>query len=201
MRANFSVTLLHSLACLLAATSLSCGTASGSGSDGTDAEDGSTLPDAIGDDGSTVDAVTDADADGSVDSDTDTLGAPGDPCDDDRDCESRICIDVVPGEELGGICSSHCNTDSDCPRDFDCVFLVGAGDTQRICLPVDLCIDLDDDGWGVGPGCAGSDCDDDQPLAHAGRDEVCDGLDNDCDGLVDDNPIDGNVDCETGFAG
>ena len=47
------------------------------------------------------------------------------------------------------------------------------------------CTDGDGDGYGVGPGCLGADCADDDPGAHPGAVEVCDGTDNDCDGQVD----------------
>ena len=43
--------------------------------------------------------------------------------------------------------------------------------------------EADGDGDGF-RGCDG-DCDDDNPLFHPGVTEACDGLDNDCDGVVD----------------
>ena len=36
------------------------------------------------------------------------------------------------------------------------------------------------------PGACGDDCDDTNPAAHPGGTEVCDGADNDCNGIVDD---------------
>ena len=61
--------------------------------------------------------------------------------------------------------------------------------------------DLDGDGWGDGgvawlcapiQGLAPyGDCDDGDPLTSPAADELCDGLDNDCDGFVDDAPLDG----------
>ncbi len=47
-------------------------------------------------------------------------------------------------------------------------------------VPFDCsCADLDGDGWGCG------DCDDADPTAWPGGAEACDGRDNDCDGLID----------------
>jgi len=48
----------------------------------------------------------------------------------------------------------------------------------------------DEDGDGYSP--ADGDCDDYNPEVHPGVQEVCDGIDNDCDGGVDNNPIDGD---------
>ena len=55
--------------------------------------------------------------------------------------------------------------------------------------PVVLKTDLDGDGFGVEEG----DCDDSNPDIYPQSDEHCDGLDNDCSGVVDDNPIDGTI--------
>ncbi|MCB2182473.1 MAG: Ig-like domain-containing protein [Desulfobulbaceae bacterium] len=49
-----------------------------------------------------------------------------------------------------------------------------------------LCADVDGDGYGNGPECAGIDCDDANPSINEGQEEVCnDGLDNNCNGAVD----------------
>ncbi len=48
------------------------------------------------------------------------------------------------------------------------------------------CTDNDGDGYGVGEGCTGTDCDDTDASVNPGASEVCDdGKDNDCDGDVD----------------
>ncbi len=51
------------------------------------------------------------------------------------------------------------------------------------------CTDADDDGYAVEGGCCGAvDCDDNDTEAYPGADEICDdGIDNDCDGLADDD--------------
>ncbi|MBN1497417.1 MAG: hypothetical protein JXA07_11645 [Spirochaetes bacterium] len=62
------------------------------------------------------------------------------------------------------------------------------GSTQEYTVSVSVtsaaCIDLDDDGYGEN--CSlGFDCNDYDPNIHPGAQEICDGLDNDCDGVFD----------------
>lgn len=47
------------------------------------------------------------------------------------------------------------------------------------------CEDRDRDGFGIGTGCLGADCNDNDTSVFPGAPELCDGLDNNCDGIVD----------------
>jgi hypothetical protein len=80
--------------------------------------------------------------------------------------------------------------------DHDCNGTAGVGLSYGPNVP-EYFADEDDDGFGgtsLGQACEpipggtqdGSDCDDAQPAIRPDADEVCDGLDNDCDELVDD---------------
>ena len=72
------------------------------------------------------------------------------------DCASELCIFFEAGAELG-FCSAYCADVSDCPEEgYECVRLANSGsDVVRVCIPTDLCIDQDGDGYGIGPGCEG----------------------------------------------
>src|SRR5947208_713285 len=48
------------------------------------------------------------------------------------------------------------------------------------------CADNDGDGYGLGPGCLGPDCDDSNVEVHPGAAEACNGIDDDCNSVVDD---------------
>jgi DNA-binding beta-propeller fold protein YncE len=101
----------------------------------------------------------------------------------------------IAGCDCGGSEIGHrCSTNRDCPGGQVCV--------DRRCMSPDRrdarvdepdsggepgCIDGDRDGYGMGcPG--GTDCDDTNPMR--GGPEVCDAVDNDCDGRVDEGLAD-----------
>ena len=128
--------------------------------------------------------------------------AYGEPCQEDVECEGFLCLRLDAATDTG-ICSGYCFETSDCPAEaWDCLFFTNSGsDAALVCVPDDLCVDEDGDEHGLGPGCVGPDCDDTLASVNLSADEVCDGIDNDCDGNIDDNPIDTNLDCDTGFPG
>jgi len=144
-----------------------------------------------------ADAGTDADED-VADDVAEGLGF-GEPCTSDDECESFLCVEL---DTDAGLCTTPCDGDGTCPEEYDCVLVSnGGGDAVQVCLPDDLCIDRDDDGFGIGPGCLGDDCVDDDPLINPRAPEICDGDDNDCDGIPDDDPADENEDCVSEFPG
>ena len=101
----------------------------------------------------------------------------GDECETDEDCVSGICQEAVDFS----VCTEMC-LEGTCPDGFSCEPFPGG---VSVCIAVAICIDADEDGYGRGSGCAGADCDDADPLTASGLAEVCDGVDNDCDGDID----------------
>lgn len=115
------------------------------------------------------------------------------PCLDDDDCGGELdgCVALEDGEN----CGLDCDVDAECPDGFACRLAnSSAGAPIRHCVPVSgvcvSCYDPDRDGFGTGVDCAGSDCDQTEASIRPGAVELCDGVDNDCDGAVDEgNPM------------
>ncbi len=92
-------------------------------------------------------------------------------------CEQQRCVRVS---------QTTCNDNNACTTD-SCNRKTGA------CAFAPLSVDLDGDGHATplqgfepgAPGACGDDCDDSDSSAYPGKKEVCDGVDNDCDGIVD----------------
>ena len=103
--------------------------------------------------------------------------AVGESCEEDGDCESGIC---QRGVEMA-VCTQLCDLLT-CPDGFVCEAFPGG---VSVCVAVDVCLDEDGDGYGRGGGCDGADCDEGESAAWTGAAEVCDGIDNNCDGQID----------------
>ncbi|MBO6934707.1 MAG: hypothetical protein JJ863_07025 [Deltaproteobacteria bacterium] len=113
-------------------------------------------------------------------------GGAGEPCLSTASCPTgHVCIDSVcvdPDDR------TPCATAVDCDAGELCI--------DGLCTDRDVepgCEDLDGDGYGEG--CSlGDDCDDTNP-AQNGR-EVCDGMDNDCDGEIDNGVLSACGNCD-----
>jgi hypothetical protein len=206
------------LACALACVALVACSAE-SGLPGGDLEGDATGSDVLGSDGTSGADIDEDDTGGGRDGtspppdtgrrdtnsstpDTGDLLAVGDLCLSDPECASSLCF-RFDANIPDGFCSAFCVDNSACPDDgFSCIFLLNSGgDFARVCVPDDLCIDRDEDNYGYGPACLGVDCDDTNGRIAPGLDEVCDSIDNDCDGLTDENPVGAGIACDTGFTG
>ncbi len=163
------------------------------GDAGGDLRDDDASPDALPD-------VTPSDTGG--DALPDAGGSPrGTPCEDDSECASGICIDLVAGPG-GGLCTIPCATDETCGDGHDCVLVTNSGgDAIQVCVPLVLCVDGDGDGYGVGPDCIADDCDDDVATTNPGAPELCNDVDDDCDEIVDADFAELGADCVTAFPG
>ena len=196
--------LLSLLSCALLLACSGTDGESAAGSDATilpDSDQGDTLLPDVSDTGDPGEVGGDG-GDGGIDIPIGERLPYGDICQESAECVGNLCLRIEAGVD-DGFCSGFCFDDEDCPEgEWSCIFLSNSGgDASFVCVPDNLCIDQDEDGYGIGPGCDGPDCEDQNPVIFLGADERCDGIDNDCDGNIDDNPIDSNVDCATGFPG
>jgi hypothetical protein len=115
-----------------------------------------------------------------------------DACTENAQCgEVRDWCIGMPTPDDDTFCSIYCDpADPDgCPDEFHCAEIPAEIPGYQ-CMPDDgvCCIDRDDDGYGQGAGCIDTDCIDGDPTIHPGADEVCDGVDNDCDTGIDNGP-------------
>jgi hypothetical protein len=104
-------------------------------------------------------------------------------CDNSDKCKPQACVAGRCEKQAEVTCDDRdpCTDDECDPETGNCIFRPAS-------------YDLDGDGHkaprpGKKPGdpdACGDDCDDTSPLAYPGAPEVCDGVDNDCNGVVDD---------------
>ena len=133
---------------------------------------------------------------------TTTAPACGGSCDDKVDCTVDRCVDNVCTHSLdNSVCTaagSSCDLKTGCTvgtktcsvgNATDCADTDGCTTNERCDGTVAVCKHdvLDSDGDGNPPvKCGGTDCDDSNGLIGPGGTELCDGVDNDCDGVIDD---------------
>ncbi|MCB9780269.1 MAG: putative metal-binding motif-containing protein [Alphaproteobacteria bacterium] len=144
-------------------------------------------------------ADTDDDGYGDLDAATIACDAPDGTVDDATDCDDDAAA-VHPGA------TEACNDiDDDCDRAVD-----DADDDVDLSTGTTFYLDDDGDGFGVdtsvtacalpdGYAAAAEDCDDDDPAVNPDAEEVCNGIDDDCDTVTDpgavDSDGDGTVNC------
>lgn len=128
-------------------------------------------------------------------------------CDDRIDCTEDVCAssgcshrpvparcpggatcDVTMGCQRGRICA----TNTDCADTDPCTVRERCDPAARVCRFDTLDGDADGDPPRV---CGGGDCDDSSPLVRRDGQERCDGVDNDCDGSIDEE---GPIACARG---
>lgn len=135
-------------------------------------------------------------------------------CDDGVDCTIDSCKnDACEHRVDNGFCAAGsscsltmgCQQGKACANDMDCADSDGCT-TREVCnttlarCEYDV---LDRDGDGYPPvSCGGTDCDDNHGLVNPSASETCNGVDDDCDGTVDDNltPVTGYT-CKNGEVG
>ena len=127
---------------------------------------------------------------------------PGPICKVDSDCPGfNLCtapFTCVLAGKVGSIGTYECipGTPVDCNDDDPCTIDTCKPESGT-CNYTHVTPDNDGDGYyaplpGFAPGAPGScgnDCDDTNPNAHPGGVEVCDGVDNDCDGIIDNGAV------------
>ncbi len=125
---------------------------------------------------------------------SDTMCDDGVACTDDTCSSGGSCRHVIvparcpAGEicdrDVGCVPGRPCAVDSDCSDDDPCTVGETCSDSVRVCVSQTLDGDHDGDPPRV---CGGTDCDDSDGTIHDMASELCNGVDEDCDGIVDES--------------
>jgi hypothetical protein len=169
--------------------------------DGSDLDAGTAL-DANADSGVHLDANLPHDAAASTDTNMmeDAVGGGAGLmctiCTTDADCRGgSYCVRLATTGD--SVCLQNCQAEiPSCPRGFDCLNSILTPTPGPVCTPVGerCCIDADQDDHGFGVGCRGTDCNESNPAVYSGATEGCNGVDDNCDGNVDEgNPGGGGL--------
>lgn len=134
----------------------------------------------------------------SLDNSDEDLDGVGDVCDNCPD-ESNYDQADLDNDGLGNVCDDDADGDDFTIAEGDCDDLDSQqypGNTEILCDDFDQnCNGPADDDQNVDGDpvsfCNG-DCDDNDPSRYPGAFDICDGIDNDCNGLVDDGDTDGD---------
>ncbi len=105
---------------------------------------------------------------------------PGRECANDGDCDDGVFCNGAEHCDLGRCRAGDapdCDDDDPCTDD-------GCLEDEDRCLNLPIQIDEDGDGWND-VGCGGEDCDDGRADVHPDAPELCNDLDDDCDGEID----------------
>lgn len=112
---------------------------------------------------------------------TDTgIDVPMDAPVDARDAADALAEPMACAVECGDFRCAHCS--------LGCCDMVRDAGTDAPDAPDAIprsCRDADGDGYSIDPECGALDCDDSDPFIHPGAMQRCNGLDNECDGMVD----------------